>query len=131
MPDIIEVRQDEDDPNWERFEMTGKTGFVIMPKSESKAIEIFINMSNMYLTQFLLKYKRPADTEIVNKQYKVSMALAACSLWQRVEKNEKRDDIIVIASSSFSQIILTAIRKLGSLNVVEELIENEDVSREA
>jgi len=122
MPDIVEVKQG--DLNWERFEMTEKTGFAIMPKSESKAIEIFVNMSNIYLTQFLLKYKRPADTEVLNKQYKISMALAACALWQRVEKNERRDEIISIASSALSQIILTAIRKLGNLNSAEVLSEN-------
>ncbi|MBA7484076.1 hypothetical protein ES707_19599 [subsurface metagenome] len=117
MPKIFEVW--EDDQNWERFDMDNKTGFKIMTVPESTAIEIYLNMSNIYLTQFLMKYKQSAEIEIVKKQYKIGMALAGCALWQRVKKDEHRDKIIDLASSSLSQVILSVIRKLGSLSNLE------------
>lgn len=117
MPKIVEVW--EDDANWERFDMNDKSGYVLMPVTSSTAIEIYLNMSNVYLTQYLLKYKRQSETEIIKKQYKISMALTACALWKKVKDKENKDDIIEITSSALSQIILSAVRRLGGLSAIE------------
>ncbi len=118
MPKIIEVW--ENDQNWDRFDMNDKSGFVIMPVTNSTAIEIYLNMSNIYLTQYLLKYKRQSETEIIKKQYKIAMALTGCALWKKVKEKENKDDIIEMVSSALSQVILSAVRRLGGLSAIED-----------
>jgi len=118
MPKIIEVW--ENDQNWGRFDMDDKSGFAIMPVTNSTAIEIYLNMSNLYLTQYLLKYKRQSETEIIKKQYKIAMALTGCALWKKIKEKENKDDIIEMVSSALSQVILSAVRRLGGLSAVED-----------
>lgn len=116
MPKIIEVWEED----WDKHDMDEKSGFVIMPITGTAAIEIYLNMSNIYLTQYLLKYKRQSETEIIKKQYKIAMALMGCVLWKKVKEKENKDDVIDMASSAISQIILSAVRRLGGLSASEE-----------
>jgi hypothetical protein len=125
MPKIIEVW--ENDANWDRFEMNEKSGFSVMSVPNSTAIEIYLNMSNLFLTQYLLKYKRASETEIIKKQYKIGMTLMACALWKKIKEKENKDEIIAFASAALSQVILSAIRRLGGISAqIESSIESED-----
>jgi hypothetical protein len=84
-------------------------------------------MSNLFLTQYLLKYKRASETEIIKKQYKIGMTLMACALWKKIKEKENKDEIIAFASAALSQVILSAIRRLGGISAqIESSIESED-----
>lgn len=124
LPKIIEVKKG--DSNYSSFEMNETSGFFVAESPETKTIEIFINMSNSFLIQAQMKTKQPGEPAIIEKQYKIGMALMACSLWKKLKQDDHRDDIIKKSSSAISQVLLSAIRSLGDLSSNVETVGRED-----
>lgn len=115
LPKVTPVYEGE--PAYEQFQMDAKTGLEII--EEAGLIEVFVNMSNMYLQNELLANKRPEENDILNMQYMWGLALTGIALWREFRTSDKIEDPqdhVRQCTSAVSQIILSTIRRIGGIS---------------
>lgn len=115
LPRCVPVKEGDD--NYKRLEWTNEDGFAIEPEPDSTSIVVFLNISNKYYVDFILRNKSMGEDPIIEKQYQTSALIYATALWKRVKDNTKeRDDMIRRTSAAFVQISLFLTRRLSRMS---------------